>query len=160
MFLQEDRTVDTWVFTEQTILSMPTPQECDGSYAYKHEKEPSSFLGRIFMDLRCSPSTLLKNFSKCFTTIISLVLSQYNWLTSISGTWLCLSLSWAHHFLQEKTSAKHLGILQWTFPTTQWLCLSLFQAHHFLREKTWAKHLGILQWTPFWQHMQTFQTHN
>ncbi len=52
--------MDTWVFTEQTVLSMPTPQECDGSYAYKHEKEPSSFLGRIFMDLRCSPSTLQK----------------------------------------------------------------------------------------------------
>jgi hypothetical protein len=29
-------------------------------YAYKHEKEPSSFLGRIFMDLRCCPSTLQK----------------------------------------------------------------------------------------------------
>ncbi len=50
--------MDTWVSTEQTVLSMPTPQECDGFYAYKHEKEPSSFLGRIFMDLRCSPSAL------------------------------------------------------------------------------------------------------
>ncbi len=70
--------MDTWVFTEQTVLSMPTPQEYDGSYAYKHEKEPSSFLGRIFMDLRCSPSTLQKSLQVLYIpSLISIQLINF-----------------------------------------------------------------------------------